>query len=574
MGSSACGGPPYPADAPGTSRLKWSQDGKYMIFAPKSLGVFVVDAAGTRLWSIPDNEALGTGSYPGNFAPALSPDGSRVAYVTFVNVGISAIETADLDGRNAERLTPGGRYDTNPTWSPDGSRIAFTAGRGDGAKLAVMDADGSNLRLVAPSVTLEKHPRGMPAVWSHDGRWIAFVGQELMDGEGFSKTLYTIRPDGSELTTIGEVNNSGDWSWSPDGSRLSIVLVEVDEETQKGGAFLYTVRPDGTNLIRVTEVHSLPAWSPEGTWLAFARLVDQDGGIYVVRPDGTELRQVIGGYGGPVLWSADGSEIFVEGMKLAVQPDGSGLRPMYPEQADETLSAWSSDGSQLAVLDSPHVGTSKPNNYPSEVLYTLTRSGTGIKVLVRGDQRLLVAEHSNWRDVSGDIAACKEGPIIAHPEANEELVPDCENLLALRQGLAGDAFLNWSATVPIIYWTGVEIEGSPGNPSRVTGLNLSGLGLSGSIPIELKTLTALTHLRLDSNQLVGTIPSELGNLANLKYLDLSNNRLEGSIPRELEGLSNLKELYLQGNGLTGCVAKDLSKHLVTLESDGLEYCVE
>ena len=130
------------------------------------------------------------------------------------------------------------------------------------------------------------------------------------------------------------------------------------------------------------------------------------------------------------------------------------------------------------------------------------------------------------------------------PEKNPGLVQDCEKLLRLRDPLAGDAILNWSAAAPMADWEGVVIGG---DSPRISSLNLPRLSrgrLSGVIPPELGSLTNLERLTLHSNDLTGGIPPELGNLANLKELNLSFNRLGGGIPFELGSLQNLQKLTL------------------------------
>ena len=254
------------------------------------------------------------------------------------------------------------------------------------------------------------------------------------------------------------------------------------------------------------------------------------------------------------------------------------------------------------------------------MLHTTARDGSDVRVLVRGDATRLVAEHSDWRDISDDVAACANGDVVSNPGQNAGLVQDCETLLRVRDQLAGDAVLNWSAAVKISEWKGAVVRGSP---PRVVGLSLAGLRpraltgvippelgnlpklewlslhsnrLSGRIPPELSNLANLTKLRLATNRLEGRIPVELGRLASLEELDLSYNRLSGGIPPELGNLSNLKELWLRGDGitgniprelgtlenlivleigsnsLTGCVPAALSGRLRSLGTDGLEYC--
>ena len=94
-----------------------------------------------------------------------------------------------------------------------------------------------------------------------------------------------------------------------------------------------------------------------------------------------------------------------------------------------------------------------------------------------------------------------------------------------------------------------------GNLTNLTELDLDGNQLTGSIPSEIGNLTNLTELDLEGNQLTGSIPSEIGNLTNLEWLDLSNNQLAGSIPSE--NMTNLRYLYLNSNQLTGEIPESI-----------------
>ena len=580
VSSLGCG--PRPPDSPGNPKLVWSPDGEYIIFSPQYLGVFVVDAAGTRLWTIPENTPVGTGSYPGNFAPALSPDGSRLAYVTFWEYGNTEIMTAALDGTDAQRLTHDDAYDTNPTWSPDGSQIAFITGYSE-AQLAVMDADGSNKWLLAPSVNLKGHPSGQSPAWSPDGSWIAFVGREGNFAEGIRNVLYTVRPDGSGLTEIGELADSWAWSWSPQRNQIAFLGAGEDVATRKNyRRLLYTISPDGSAFYVVAEAEGIPAWSPDGSWLAFSRSDYRGSGIYVARPDGSDLRQVIQGHGGPISWAADGTELYVAGLAYAVRLDGQGLRQFLPGGVRD-LSAWSPDGSQLAVLLGPSFsGTANQENI-RQVLAVLEpdehESGMRVVVLGYGDRLLAEAEHAVWADIPLNIEACDEGFIVPKPHENPGLVQDCKTLITVRDRLAGETYLNWSAAFPITDWEGVEIGGSPlrvirlnllhlwsrggtvpseiGDLVALQSLNLAASNLSGSIPPELGSIAGLQELHLEGNELSGNIPSELGNLSNLRGLYLFDNRLSGNIPPELGNLKKLKELYLHENRLTGGIPLEL-----------------
>lgn len=609
------------------SRLMWSGDGKHILFSGGGLtGVYVVDHAGRELRAFPESAPLIGDRYnPGAFAPALSADGTRVAYSAFAPLENIVIETAAFDGTDVRRLTELKQYlndegdvfgpfrdmNTYPVWSPDGKQIAFirsldrdsTDGLPSGDWLYIMNADGSNVWALAPSVPSHLHAAVQPVVWSPDGSRLALVGLGSVEGSSYL-TLYTVKPDGSAVVRIGDFSNyrfghlysdsnystSSQMAWSPDGSRLAFVGVETNTEGDKryGG---YIVQPDGSGLTEVTPSGygaAEIAWSPDSAWLALTNGQD----VSVARPDGSGMRQVASGQGGPLVWTPDGEELLIGGLQYAVRPDGSGLREWVSGGVPEVAqTAWSPDGSRLAVLTVGQYGLR---------LYTLARDGTDRRLLARGSSLHIVAEHSDWRDVSDDIAACAE-----LYKDNPGLVEDCQTLLSIRDALAGETLLNWSADVHIGEWEGVSVEGGEGadlRPPRVRKLVLAGssssghyitgiippelgnlsqleilnLGrntLTGTIPPELGNLTKLEALYLTENNLTGSIPPELGNLASLESLELSSNLLSGSIPLELGNLENLRVLMLHRNyDLSGCVPAELANRLDPEFGTGFAYC--
>ena len=168
-----------------------------------------------------------------------------------------------------------------------------------------------------------------------------------------------------------------------------------------------------------------------------------------------------------------------------------------------------------------------------------------------GDARVV----ASIGDVRGSVTFTVIGDSICNDGAvadatNLGLLDDCETLLVARDTLAGTATLNWSETTPIAQWDGVSLSGTP---QRVTRLNLSNAGLSGTIPPVVGRLSMLTHLNLRSNPgLSGEIPAELGYLSSLRVLNLHSNSHNGAIP-DLSGAANLEELYLANNDLSGSI---------------------
>ena len=160
------------------------------------------------------------------------------------------------------------------------------------------------------------------------------------------------------------------------------------------------------------------------------------------------------------------------------------------------------------------------------------------------------------------VSPCANGVAVPNPQENPGLVADCTVLLQVRDTLAGNAKLNWSADRAIADWEGVNIHGTP---LRVTVLDLSERRLTGTIPSQLGALTSLQELWLYDNRLTGTIPPQLGGLANLQALGLSENQLSGTIPPQLSALSHLEHLWLDTNQLSGAIPVELG-HLVNLRT--------
>ena len=179
--------------------------------------------------------------------------------------------------------------------------------------------------------------------------------------------------------------------------------------------------------------------------------------------------------------------------------------------------------------------------------------------------------------ISLEEATCSSGKAVPDPEVNPGLVGDCEVLLAAKETLEGNAELNWSAKRNITNWTGVRL--SEVDPIRVVQLRLGNMGLSGSIPSGLSSLSKVTLLNLKENQMVGTIPTEIGTMSELEYLRLSDNQFSGEIPAELGNLSNLKVLLLRGNQLIGQIPSrlgnlaDTLRTLLIADNDGLTGCI-
>ncbi|CAI9093626.1 OLC1v1029176C1 [Oldenlandia corymbosa var. corymbosa] len=160
---------------------------------------------------------------------------------------------------------------------------------------------------------------------------------------------------------------------------------------------------------------------------------------------------------------------------------------------------------------------------------------------------------------------------------------DQSALLALKYHITSDSlqilYKNWSSNAPssaVCDWVGVQC-GS--RHRRVTALNISGMGLRGTVPPHLGNLSFLVSLDMRSNYFYGTVPRELSRLPRLRfvrlsynnfsgsiaplfgtklqYLDLSDNDFGGIIPSSISNSSNLEVMFLQLNSFTGNIPKEI-----------------
>ena len=160
-----------------------------------------------------------------------------------------------------------------------------------------------------------------------------------------------------------------------------------------------------------------------------------------------------------------------------------------------------------------------------------------------------------WAEpVAAESNPCANGIVVSEPQDHPGLVANCEVLLGLRDQLAGDRGLNWSADISITQWDGIAV-----GDSGVKTLDLGDSELTGVIPSELSQLSQLEWLSLYNNELTGVIPPALGRLSQLEWLDLGGNVLVGSIPPALGRLSQLEWLDLSGNVLIGSIPLELSQ---------------
>ncbi|XP_059436376.1 probable LRR receptor-like serine/threonine-protein kinase At3g47570 [Corylus avellana] len=147
---------------------------------------------------------------------------------------------------------------------------------------------------------------------------------------------------------------------------------------------------------------------------------------------------------------------------------------------------------------------------------------------------------------------------------------DQSALLALKTQISYDPrniLTNWSAGTSVCSWIGITCGL---RHHRVTALNLSYMGLIGTIPPHMGNLSFLVSLSVKNNSFHGSMPNELARLYRLRHLSIEFNDFKGEIPSWMGLLSKLQYLSLSGNSFTGSIPPSLS-NISSLEIISIEY---
>ncbi|MDX2154437.1 MAG: winged helix-turn-helix domain-containing protein [Bryobacteraceae bacterium] len=220
-------------------------------------GVSIAPLAGTRLYPI-------AGQTPGPFA--ISHDGERMVFAT----GSADLDLWRLPGPASaamNRATAGAgkpflvstRLDTNPQYSPDGKRVAFTSDRSGKLEIWVADADKSN----ANQLTQQAGWLGSPR-WSPDGRFIAY---DVVEGAAGKGDIFVIPATGGPARRItAESTHEHVPGWSRDGRWIYY------ESDASGSMQLWKSEfPSGRSLQVTTEGGAAPYESPDGRWVYYSK---------------------------------------------------------------------------------------------------------------------------------------------------------------------------------------------------------------------------------------------------------------------------------------------------------------
>lgn len=201
------------------------------------------------------------------------------------------IVTIDPDGTGRTRLTEFYEGDYAPTWSADGSRIAFT--RGGSSKIYLMDADGSNLSIFLNLADLpDPYIAFGDVAWSPDGSMLAICAFKSL--KFFLPRVFTIASDGTGLSKLSApgFDECGP-AWSPDGTTIAVHATD-----DHGNGDIVLLAADGSTRETIVSAGSTfaPDWSPSGSQLAYHKGLGCFGGrssdIFTVNADGSDRTNV------------------------------------------------------------------------------------------------------------------------------------------------------------------------------------------------------------------------------------------------------------------------------------------
>jgi TolB protein len=217
-------------------------------------------------------EETALASFEPIISPAWSPDGKRLAYVSFENKKPVVYVHSLLDGKRHVAANFKGS-NSAPAWSPDGSRLAVALSRDGGSQLFIVNADGSGLRRLSNSAGIDTEP-----VFSPDGQTIYFTSDR-----GGSPQIYRMPAGGGDAQ---RVTFEGTYNVSPRISRDGKNLAYIARNGGKFQVALLDLASRQALTLTDSDKDESPSFAPNGRMILLATVIGGRGVLSAVSSDG------------------------------------------------------------------------------------------------------------------------------------------------------------------------------------------------------------------------------------------------------------------------------------------------
>ncbi len=339
------------------ANFDWSSDSQRLVYqknvAVGDADIFVYSITTGQSKNVTNNLAF-------DADPSFSPDGKQIAFASLRD-GNAEIYLMNTDGSDVRRLTNHAAWDSHPTFSPDGTTITFPSDRdNESSDIYLMNADGSNVRRLTD---WKENESVGPGSWSPDGTKITFVS----DLEG-NDDIYVISAEvyHPNLILTEDESNLASPSLAPHGK---LIVYQADTAGKTGELRIFDTETRQSRVLLETATPNLaPVFSPNGDWIVFQNRIEGNTEICLIKPDGSGYMNLTNNAAtdSDPAWSPDGTQIAFASNRggnsgkydlYLMNSDGNAQRRMYSSNLGMSTSpAWSPDGREIVFANDKEDG--------------------------------------------------------------------------------------------------------------------------------------------------------------------------------------------------------------------------